>query len=537
MRLGTKLTIAFGAVTLLPLAPLALVAREVIGNRYRQELRRQVEEVASQTEREYEAAITTLERNATRLARPADPFARVAELAGSDEGRRVLADLAAQEARSRGLDLLVVLDAGGQVLAAPDDPSSEGTRVVRPQVHGRAQLVAERPRFVKQGEGRLALEVTRPLGAQGAQLVVGLWIDELLPDHVSASIERVVRPQKKAPSGTVVRTVELEGAEGEPLLPVEVRGVDRALQGALNELTLAALLLALGGVAVALVAGSVVARRITRPLGELAEGADAIARGHRELALEVQGNDEVASLTRRFNEMVSNLGAAEQSALRAERAAAWRQMAQHLAHELKNPLTPIQMSIETLQRTRARPDRAADFDRLFDESAKVILEEVQRLKVIVGEFARFARLPAPTLGDVDLGALCEDACKLYEGSLVVERRFETDLPPARADRGQLQQVLVNLLENAREAATRVVVCTGRRDRRVTFAVLDDGMGIADSVRDQLFQLYATSKPGGTGLGLALVQRIVMEHGGEIEVVNGLPRDGRHGAGFVVLLPT
>ncbi|MEO6953820.1 MAG: ATP-binding protein [Polyangia bacterium] len=538
MRLGTKLTVAFGAVTLLPLAPLVVVGREVIGNRYRQELKQQVEEAASQTERDYEAGITTLERSATRLARPADPFARVAELAGSDEGRRVLADLAAQEARSRGLDLLIVVDEQNVVLAAPNDPASEGTHApLRVLTHGRAQLVEEHPRFVKQGPGRLALEVTRPLGTQGARLVLGMWLDELLPEHLGPSIERVVRPTSGAPSGTLVRTVELEGATGEPLLPVEVRGLDRTLEGALGDLTLAGLLLALGGVAVSLLAGFLVARRITRPLGELAEGADAIARGHRDLALDVQGNDEVASLTRRFNEMVTNLGAAEQSALRAERAAAWRQMAQHLAHELKNPLTPIQMSIETLQRTRARPDRAADFDRLFDESAKVILDEVQRLKVIVGEFSRFARLPAPTLGEVDVNLLCEAACKLYEGSIAVERQLEPGLPPARADRDQLQQVLVNLLENAREAGAHVVVRTGRRGARVTIAVLDDGAGIADSVREHLFQPYATSKPGGTGLGLALVQRIVTEHGGEIEVVEGLPREGGHGAGFVVRLPT
>ena len=538
MRLGTKLTVAFGAITLLPLAPLVFVGREVIGNRYRQELRQQVDEAARQTERDFEAGITMLERNAARLARPEDPFARVAELADTDEGRRVLADLAAQEVRSRGLDLLLVVDAANVIVAAPNDPASEGTRApVRAPASGRAQLVEEHPRFVRRGEGRLALEVSRSLGTRRARLVLGMWLDELLPEHLGPSLERVVRPSSAARPGTLVRTVELEGAAGDPLLPVEVRGIDRTLQGALADLTLAGLLLALGGVAVALVAGALVARRITRPLGDLAAGADAIARGERELALEVRGDDEVSSLTRRFNEMVTNLGAAEQGALRAERAAAWRQMAQHLAHELKNPLTPIQMSIETLQRTRARPDHAADFDRLFDESAKVILDEVQRLKVIVGEFSRFARLPAPTLGAVDVNALCEAACRLYDGSITVERQLEPGLAAARADRDQLQQVLVNLLENAREVGTRVVVRTGHRAARVTLAVLDDGPGIADSVREHLFQPYATSKPGGTGLGLALVQRIVTEHGGEVEVVDGLPREGGHGAGFLVLLPT
>ncbi len=550
MRLGTKLTIAFGAVTLLSLAPLTIIAREVIGNRYRQELHRSLDEAAAQTEREYEAAIRNLDRTATRLVRTDDPFAGLVARALIVAGDQpvLLSDEAAREATARDLDVLVIIDQTGRVLAAPADPAREGqnepatlARLRAPSQ--RARIVEERPRFVHQGPGRLALEVVREMapvnGHRGPWLVAGVWLDDILPEHVGPSMVRLVRPSA-APAGTEVRKVELDVDADSPAMVVEIRATDSTLRAALDDLNIAAAILALGGVVLAMFAGAAVARRITKPLDELAEGADALARGRRDLALPVRGRDEVASVTRRFNEMVSALSAAEESALRAERVAAWREMAQHLAHELKNPLTPIQMSIETLQRARSRPDRAADFDRLFTESAQVILDEVTRLKSIVSEFSRFARLPAPSFHSVDVVDLCEAAAKLYDNTIPLTRELAAEPIFARADRDQLQQVLVNLLENAREAvasvaAPRVVMRARRRDDRVVIEVLDNGLGIDPSIRDRLFQPYATSKAGGTGLGLALVHRIVSEHGGTVTAVEGLANESGRGAGFLVEL--
>ena len=550
MRLGSKLTIAFGAVTLLPLVPLTLIAREVIGNRYRQELGRSLEEATQQTEREYEAAVHDLERTANRLAQGDDPFSQTVTraLVAAGDSPVTLSDEAARELRARGLDVLVLIDDKGRVLAAPADPAREGglepNTVVQLRRSARARIVEERPRFVKKGRGRLAIEVVRELNPKGANrgpwLIAGLWLDEVLPDHLGQSVERVLRPQSAAPSGTESRQVELDTDGDGPGFPVEIRATDRALRSALGDLSVAAFALALGGVTLAMLAGAAVARRITRPLDELAAGADALARGRRDLALPVRGGDEVASLTRRFNEMVSALSAAEEGALRAERAAAWREMAQHLAHELKNPLTPIQMSIETLQRIRTRPERAADFDRLFVESAKVILDEVARLKSIVGEFSRFARLPAPQLGEFDIVELCESAATLYDGAIHITRELAAGPLVVRADRDQLQQVLVNLLENAREAVAGVAAPLVRmrvlgRAGRVVIEIADNGNGISESVRGRLFQPYATGKAGGTGLGLALVHRIVTEHGGAINAVPGLPTAAGHGAAFVIEL--
>jgi nitrogen fixation/metabolism regulation signal transduction histidine kinase len=559
VRLAAKLTIAFGAVTLLPLVPLTLVAREVIANRYRQELRRALDEAAVETERAYEASARDVERTVARLARPDDPFARtlarmlVTREPGPlpDEARNTLSDEAAREAKARALDVLLVVLPDGMIVASPGDPGREGSidaaLIGRLRAGGaRARVVEERPRFVRQGPGRLAIEVAREITfpaepRRGVWVVAGTWLDDALPDRLGEAVERRVRPAGSAPAGALARRVDLDAGPDRPPVAVELWATDRTLRAALTDLNLAAAALALGGAVLALIAGGAIARRLGARLSLLADGADAIARGRRDLALPVSGGDEVAALTGRFNEMVGALGEAEQSAVRAERVAAWREMAQHLAHELKNPLTPIQMSIETLQRTRARPDRAADFDRIFNESAKVILDEVTRLKHIVAEFSRFARLPAPTIAAVDVRELCEAAARLYDGAAPIKRELSAALPRARADRDQLQQVLVNLLENAREAvagvaAPRVVLRAAQVGDRVVISVLDNGPGIDPLVRPRLFQPYATGKPGGTGLGLALVQRIITEHGGKVTAEEGLATVAGAGACFRVELP-
>lgn len=172
----------------------------------------------------------------------------------------------------------------------------------------------------------------------------------------------------------------------------------------------------------------------------------------------------------------------------------------------------------------------------------MILDEVTRLKTIVSEFSRFARLPAPVLVAVDIVELCEAAARLYESALPIERELAPGLAAARADRDQLQQVLVNLLENAREAVRglatpRVLLRATCVDGRLLLAVLDNGPGISPTVRDRLFEPYTTARPGGTGLGLALVHRIVSEHAGSITVIEGLAGETGPGAGFLLSLPT
>jgi two-component system nitrogen regulation sensor histidine kinase NtrY len=234
--------------------------------------------------------------------------------------------------------------------------------------------------------------------------------------------------------------------------------------------------------------------------------------------------------------------------IRTQRVAAWRDVARRLAHEIKNPLTPIQLCAE---RMRRHFSAAAPASReLVDECTTTIVGEVESLKALVDEFAQFARMPAPKTVPSDLNAMLTETLALYNGlfrEIAIERRFEAGLPPVRVDVEQIRRVVINLVDNAVEAlggsqasaraggdAPTIVVET-RRDGVNGVAriiVADNGPGIPPADREKLFMPYYSTKRRGSGLGLAIVRRIVAEHGGAIDVQDNEPRGTR----FVIELP-
>ncbi len=236
--------------------------------------------------------------------------------------------------------------------------------------------------------------------------------------------------------------------------------------------------------------------------------------------------------------------------IRAERVAAWRDVARRLAHEIKNPLTPIQLSAERLRRHfgGAPPGTAA----LVGECTDAIIVEVEVLKGLVDEFAQFARLRGPRMLPADMNRLVDETLQLYRGVLEqsllkIDRQLADGLPPVRLDAEQMRQVIVNLVDNALEALggpgaavradgspPRIVVGTAHepRDGIVRLSVADNGPGVPPADRDKLFMPYYSTKGRGSGLGLAIVRRIVVEHGGGIEVAPAHPT----GTVFTVELP-
>jgi two-component system nitrogen regulation sensor histidine kinase NtrY len=224
--------------------------------------------------------------------------------------------------------------------------------------------------------------------------------------------------------------------------------------------------------------------------------------------------------------------------VRSQKVAAWREVARRLAHEIKNPLTPIQLSAERLRRhfSGAPPVTQA----LVAECTTAIVAEVESLKGLVDEFSQFARMPAPKAVPTNLHALLDETLALYDG-LFSQVRFERHYDPAlalvRLDAEQIRRVIVNLIDNAVEAMGRrgVITLETQHDPAHTLArivVSDDGPGIPESDRDKLFMPYYSTKGRGSGLGLAIVRRIVAEHGGTIEVGENAPT----GARFTVELP-
>jgi len=223
--------------------------------------------------------------------------------------------------------------------------------------------------------------------------------------------------------------------------------------------------------------------------------------------------------------------------IRAQKVAAWREVARRLAHEIQNPLTPIQLCAERLRRHFATAAPAAQ--ALVDECTDTIVGEVESLKGLVDEFSQFARMPAPRTVPTDLGELIIDTLALYNG-IFTDVRIEHRLAPVplvRLDAEQIRRVLINLVDNAIEAMERkgAIIVETQRDPAnsiVRIVVADDGPGIPAAEREKLFLPYYSTKRRGSGLGLAIVRRIIAEHGGNIDVGDNTPRGTR----FTIELP-
>jgi two-component system nitrogen regulation sensor histidine kinase NtrY len=224
--------------------------------------------------------------------------------------------------------------------------------------------------------------------------------------------------------------------------------------------------------------------------------------------------------------------------IRAQKVAAWREVARRLAHEIKNPLTPIQLSAERLRRKLTALD--PPLVDLVQECTSTIIGEVESLKGLVDEFSQFARMPAPRAVPTDLASLINETLALYDGLFTAvhfERRFDPAVVDVRADPEQLKRVLINLIDNAIEAMNRqgtIAIETARDQPNgfVRIVVADDGPGIPEGEREKLFLPYYSTKGRGSGLGLAIVRRIVAEHGGSADVADNVPRGTR----FTIELP-
>lgn len=234
--------------------------------------------------------------------------------------------------------------------------------------------------------------------------------------------------------------------------------------------------------------------------------------------------------------------------LRAQKAAAWQEVAQRIAHEIKNPLTPIQLSAQRLLRhlersapSRRREDRS-DLPALVSECARLIEREVQTLESLVNEFSQFARFPAARLAPADANAIASQALGVFSGRLdgiEIHRDFASSLPIVKADTELIRRVLVNLIDNAAEALEGATLRTLSVSTRVVSSgeaieieVADTGHGISPEDKDKLFLPHFSTKDRGTGLGLAIASRIIAEHHGTLRIEDNVPS----GARFVIRLP-
>ena len=293
---------------------------------------------------------------------------------------------------------------------------------------------------------------------------------------------------------------------------------------------------AAGGILLGVLLGWWTTERVTRPVHELARGARAVAAGNWTTKVNVPAGDEMGELASAFNRMTGELMEQQNRALQAERVAAWRELARRLAHELKNPLFPLQITVENMQRARSSPE----FDEVFQEGTRTLLDEVRNFKTIIGRFSDFAKMPAPQFEGVNVKAVIQDAVRLYEAQLaarnITVQRPASDHPlTIDADPDQLRRAFGNLTLNAIDAMPDGGVLTfavTQLANTVRIEVSDTGQGLTEEESSRLFTPYYTTKQHGTGLGLAIVQGVVSDHHGNISVHSG---EGK-GATFLIELP-
>lgn len=536
MRLRWTLALAFIALSVLQIAVVVPLA-----------LRNLSSLLAGQQEARVDQLMVTVDAEAQRLQ--GDVRRAMDELAASQALEDVARDAARVPAPAhvttaatslmtpRGLDVLALVDDTGRTLSSghlparlgePDDPlfavtkkaarTVVGTRVELSTADGLVSAPAlVTARAIDYGErrvwaiGGVLLSEAR---AKDLSRLTGARVDIVSDGATFATAGSAASPllTRTLPVGDVA-TVRLTFSQAD-------------LVATRSEVLRAFLGFAGVGLLLSIVLGFMVSRRITRPVEALTDAAQKIASGTPGVKVESQGaSGELKGLIESFNHMTGDLKDATDKLVASERIAAWQEVARRLAHEIKNPLTPIRMSLETLLAASSRGPLDDRFKGLFTESARAVLEEVDRLKRIVDEFSQFARLPRPELAVHDLADVVQPVMALYTAhdgigfSLALEKGGLVSI-----DRDQLTQVLVNLVKNAEEAmvgrAGAIHVRIKAGDAQVVLEVEDEGPGIPAELKARLFEPYVTTKPQGTGLGLAIALRIIQEHGGQLDVTDG-----------------
>lgn len=273
-------------------------------------------------------------------------------------------------------------------------------------------------------------------------------------------------------------------------------------------------------------------RRLTNPIAELVEGTREVGRGNLDYRVQQRSNDEIGILVQHFNRMAEELKSSQEKTIYLEKMAAWQEIARRLAHEIKNPLTPIQLTVQEMVDQYAGDDR--EYHQLLTECYGIINEEIENLRRLVREFSDFGRLPEPHFAGGDIHVLIKDIQRLYP-----HRKIQLDLaeeaPLLQMDEDRIRRVLINLIENAAQADPDnhpITIRTRLVENVVEVSVSDKGSGIPPELQKKIFEPYFSTKKSGIGLGLAITRKMVEEHGGKIWVESKTGEGSR----FVFTLP-
>ena len=323
-------------------------------------------------------------------------------------------------------------------------------------------------------------------------------------------------PSSQSPANQQLMGVLLVGSSRRPLIELQ------------RQIVSTAMLVGGAGIFVAVLASLWFAARVTRPVVSLAEAARRVAAGDLNAKVEVESSDELGELAAAFNRMTEDLVQQKDRTLQAERVAAWRELARRLAHELKNPLFPLQVTVENLMRAKQKSPEM--FEEVFHEGTATLLAEINNLKTIIGRFSEFSKMPQPQRRPTQVNDVVHSVLRVFQAQLqdndkeknriVVRTELAEALPEISADPDLLHRALHNLVLNAIDALPQggeLAIRTRNLGDRIELSVSDTGSGLTQEECGRLFTPYYTTKQHGTGLGLAIVQSVVSDHGGKISV--------------------
>jgi two-component system nitrogen regulation sensor histidine kinase NtrY len=493
---------------------------------------------------------------------------------------------AAIQAQAHQLDFLELLRADGSIISSAQWPARFGYKETIPTKLGgpaflkiealadgsalallsvREVRVVDQPLYVIGGE-RLDRDflasITLPVGMRaflyryqdGAFNAQNLTLpgdvlgsaDKLAPivqaaqEHGGQEVRGIVHWTDDLADAESFHAIPLKGDDGRLIGVLLVGSARRGLVELLHHIR--AVVFTIGGIGIlaAILVSIWLATRVTRPVEELAHAAAAVAAGNWDTRVEVPNTDELGQLAEAFNKMTHEIVEQRGRLVQSERVAAWRELARRLAHELKNPLFPLQITVENLLRSRDLP--VAEFDEIFKESTTTLLAEIANLKAIIGRFSDFSKMPQPQLQRVQVNDLLRRIVTLHEPqfsgpgrpSIKVNLEFG-EIPLIDADPDLLHRVFSNLVLNAMDAMPEggtITLHTRELDSAVQIAISDSGTGLTPEECQRIFTPYYTSKQHGTGLGLAIVQSVISDHRGSIAVES----EPGKGATFRIELP-
>ena len=352
---------------------------------------------------------------------------------------------------------------------------------------------------------------------------------------------RTINWTQDAASAEAFHAMPLLGRSNELLGVLLVGSSRKELVLLTRRIVTIAAVVAAAAILVGLLVSLWIAARITRPVEELAAGAREVATGRWDTRIDVRGTDEIGQLGTAFNDMTRTLALQKEKLVQTERVAAWRELARRLAHELRNPLFPLQITVENLQ--RAKHLDAKQFLEVFNESTATLKTELANLNTIVGRFSDFSKMSMPQFSKVNVNESLRSALRLFEAQFnavgkptVTTELFLTDpLPEIDADPDLLHRAFQNLVLNALDAMSAggtLTLRTFERERNIRIEVADTGRGLTPEECSRLFTPYYTTKQLGTGLGLAIVQSVISDHHGTISVSSIESR----GTSFKIELP-